>query len=75
VTRSGEPTAQYGIVSLTARTDVDKESRMVMLEGLKVISVSFPAAKSQEPELERAIRDGLPDWPRTITPRMPARHP
>ena len=67
VTRPGEPTAQYGIVSLTARTDVDKESRMVTLEDLKVSSVSFPAAKSQESELERAIRDGLPDWPRTIT--------
>jgi hypothetical protein len=52
---------------LTARTDVDKESRIVSLEDLKVSSVSFPAAKSQEPELERAIRDGLPNWPRTIT--------
>ena len=67
VTGPGEPTAQYGIVSLTARTDVDKESRMVVLEDLKVSSVSFPAAKSQEPELARAIRDGLPNWPRTIT--------
>src|SRR5271157_4736051 len=31
VTRSGESAAQYGIVSLMARIDVDKESRMVML--------------------------------------------
>jgi len=67
VTRPGNPTPLYGIVSLTARTDVDKESRMVMLDDLKVSSVSFPAAKSQEPELERAIRDGLPIWPRTVT--------
>jgi hypothetical protein len=67
VTRSGDATPMYGIVSLTARTDVDKESRIVTLEDLKVASVSFPAAKAQESELERAIRDNLRDWPRTVT--------
>ena len=67
VTRSGDSTSLYGIVSLTARTDVDKESRMVTLEDLKVSSVSFPAAELQESELKRAIRDSLPQWPRTIT--------
>lgn len=67
VTLPGSSTPLYGIVSLTASTDVAKESRMVTLEDLKVSSVTFPAAKSQEPELERAIRDGLPQWPRTIT--------
>ena len=67
VTRSDESTAQYGIVSLTARADVDRECRMVTLDVIKVSSVSFPAAKSQERDIERAIRDGLPNWPRTIT--------
>src|ERR1035438_5335664 len=57
----------YGIVSLTARTDVDKESRIVTLENLKVSAVSFPAAKSRESELEHAIRDNLREWPRTVT--------
>jgi hypothetical protein len=67
VTRPGESAAQYGIVSFTARADIDRESRMVTLDDVKVMSVSFPAAKSQESELERAIRNALPDWPRTIT--------
>jgi len=67
VTRPGNSTPLYGIVSLTARTEVDKESRMVTLEDLKVSSVSFPSAKSQESEIERAIRDGLPEWPRSVT--------
>jgi len=67
VTKPGNATPLYGIVSLTARTDVDKESRIVTLEDLKVTSVSFPAAKSQESELERAIRDGLPALPHTVT--------
>ena len=66
VTREGSSAPQYGIVSLTARTDVDKESRMVRLEDVKVTSVTFPAAKSEESELERAIRDTLPQWPRTV---------
>jgi hypothetical protein len=66
-TRSDESTAQYGIVSLTARADVDRESRMVTLDDIKVSSVGFPAAKSQEGDIERAIRDGLRNWPRTIT--------
>jgi len=66
VTREGSAAPQYGIVSLTARTDVDKESRMVRLEDVKVPSVSFPAAKSEESELERAIRDTLPQWPHTV---------
>jgi hypothetical protein len=67
VTQSGSSMPLYGIVSLTARTDVDKESRMVTLEDLKASSVSFPAAKSQESELERVIRSSLSLWPRTIT--------
>src|SRR5580658_1690749 len=67
VTRSGSSTPMYGIVSLTARTDVDKESRMVMLSDIKVASVSFPAAKSQESEVEHAIRDHLQEWPHTVT--------
>jgi hypothetical protein len=67
VTRAGESAPQYGIVSLTARTDIDRESRMVSLDDIKVSSVSFPAATSQEGDLKRAIRDALPNWPRTIT--------
>jgi len=66
VTQAGNPAPLYGIVSLTARTDVDKESRMVTMEDLKVSAVSFPMAKSRGSELERAIRDSLPQWPRTI---------
>jgi hypothetical protein len=58
VTRSGDSTPVYGIVSLTARTDVDKERRWVTLEDLKVSSVSFPAAVCREhfrPALEVAL--------------------
>jgi len=56
----------FGIITLTARTDVDKVTRMVWLEDLKISKASFPGAESQQHDLEKPIRDSLPDWPRTI---------
>ena len=67
VTRIANSIPMYGIVSLTARTDVDKESRIVTLENLKVSAVSFPANKSQESDVEHAIREHLREWPHTVT--------
>src|ERR1700761_8828200 len=37
----GAKNEMFGIVTLTARTDVDKETRRVWLEDLKISSVSF----------------------------------
>jgi hypothetical protein len=42
--RSGATQEAFGIVALSARTDVDKESRTIWLEDLKVTSASFPGA-------------------------------
>lgn len=67
VTREGAATPIFGIVSISANTDVDNESRIVTLEDLKVTSVSFPSAASQQPALLNAIRDSLPEWPHTIS--------
>ena len=47
----------FGIVTLSARTDVDKETRMVWLEDLKVTSASFPGAKPEQGDLADAIRN------------------
>ena len=57
----------YGIVSISARTDVDKEDRIVRLEDLKVTSASFPTEPSRQPDLLKAIRESLPQWPTTIS--------
>jgi hypothetical protein len=66
VSRGGSSQETFGIVTLTARTNVDKETRMVWLEDLKVTSASFPGAKPERGDLEKAVRDSLPIWPGTI---------
>jgi hypothetical protein len=63
---SGSAQESFGIVTLTARTDVDNETRMVWLEDVKISSANFPGAKTQQDDIEKAVRDSLPDWPKTI---------
>jgi hypothetical protein len=67
VTQTGQPKPAYGIVSLSARTEVDKQTRMVALEDLKVTGATFPAVASRQSYLSDVIRQSLPDWPRTIS--------
>src|SRR5580658_5070812 len=50
--RSGSTEEAFGIVTLTARTDVDKETRTVWFEDLKVTSASFPGVKPEQGDLE-----------------------
>jgi hypothetical protein len=57
----------YGIVNISARTDVDKEDRMVTLEDLKVTSASFPSEPSRQSGLLRVIRESLPQWPTALS--------
>jgi hypothetical protein len=64
--RSGSTKESFGIVTLTARTEVDKEARLVWLQDLKISSASFPGAKSDQDELEKAVRDSLSNFPTSI---------
>lgn len=63
VTRPGQPVPIYGIVSLSAQTSVDNETRTVLLDDLKVTGATFPAAQPRQSELADAIRQSLPDGP------------
>lgn len=67
VTLPGQRAPVYGIVSISAKTSVDKETRTVLLEDLKVTGATFPAAQPRQSELTDAIRQSLPDWPHTIS--------
>jgi hypothetical protein len=67
VTTPGSARPAYGIVKLSARTSVDKATRLVVLEEIKADSATFPAATRRQPELVRAVEQSLPDWPRTIS--------
>jgi hypothetical protein len=65
--REGSTQESFGIVKLSARTDVDHQTRMVWLDDVKVTSASFPGAKPDQGDLEKAVRDSLPNWPNNIS--------
>ena len=49
-------TPLYGVVSLSARTDVDRENRLVTLNDVQVERAEFPAHPERAAELTAAIR-------------------
>ena len=57
VTRPGSPDADYGIITLTARTEVEKDIRMVTLDQIAITKAEFPQAKNKEPVYLGAMRD------------------
>ncbi len=67
VTRRGDPTQIFGTVSIQARTEVDRETRLVYFEDISIKRADFPSATSLEPTLLKAIRESAKDWPKTVS--------
>jgi len=67
VTRKDAPTQIFGIVSINARTEVDRETRLVSFEDITIKDATFPSATSLQSTLLNAIRDSVPNWPRTVS--------
>jgi hypothetical protein len=67
VTLPGDSTQIFGTVSMKARTEVDKETRLVALEDITVKEANFPSAPSLQGKLLKAVRESLPSWPRTVS--------
>ena len=67
VTRREDPTEVFGIVSIDARTEVDRETRLVVFEDIAIKDASFPSAASLQSTLLKAVRDSVPNWPRTVS--------
>lgn len=67
VTRAGDAAQIFGMVSIHARTDVDKETRLVSLEDVTIDDANFPSATSMQPMLLGAVRGSVPGWPRTVS--------
>ncbi len=67
VTRREDPTQIFGIVSINARTEVDRETRLVSFEDIAIKNANFPSAPSLEATLLVAVRDSVPNWPRTVS--------
>lgn len=50
------PQPVYGVVSFTARTEVDKEHRQVHLDDIRVVKTDFPVAPDKAKGLVEALR-------------------
>lgn len=60
------PQPMYGVLWFTARTEVDKESRMVTLEDLTISKTDFPTAPDGGAAYATALRQVLTSQPLTI---------
>ena len=67
VTGLGSSAPAQGIVTVSARTRTDGINRTVALEDIAIVSAEFPSVPEHEDELLDAIRERLPDWPRSIS--------
>jgi len=60
---AAEPT--YGVIWISARTQVDRQNRVVNLQGLNITKANFPAA-SGGPDYLALMRQNIPAGTRTI---------
>jgi len=67
VTLKGESTQIFGTVTISARTEVDQEARLVDLEDIAVKEANFPSAPSLQGKLRKAVRESVPGWPHTVS--------
>ena len=68
VTRKKEDPAQiFGTVTISARTEIDKETRLVEFEGITIKDANFPSASSLQSSLLKAVRESVPSWPRAVS--------
>ena len=66
VAKPGEKDPRFGVIELTARTEIDKSADMVMLSSVSIAKGSFPGTSPQESEAYLAtLRAALPKqgWP------------
>jgi hypothetical protein len=66
VSTAASPTPTFGVIWFTARTDVDKTTRMVTLHDIDLTRASFPTAKDQESTYLTALRNAVPQGASTI---------
>src|SRR4030095_15030191 len=59
-------TTKYGVVWLTARTEVDKVNRQVTLEDLQITKIKFPTMQSRETEYQTFLQSKFPGKSKVI---------
>ena len=60
VTSTGNKTTKYGVLWFTARTEVDKVNRQVMLDDFQITRVKFPTMEAREAEYQTFLQAKLP---------------
>jgi hypothetical protein len=63
---AGSSNETYGVAYFTARTEIDKMSRLVTLEDFKISKVDFPAQRAQQKVYQPIIQAELPQVAKTI---------
>ena len=63
VESAASPQPHFGVLWFSARTDVDKESRVVTLEDFSFVKVDFPGTPERGIDYARALNDALPSQP------------
>src|SRR5579871_2577437 len=65
VTRREDPKQIFGTVSMSARTEVDRDTRLVSFEDIAIKEANFPSAPSLQSTLVKAVRESVPNWPQS----------
>jgi hypothetical protein len=60
ITREGAAEPSYGVIWITARTEVDRPNRLVTLEDVKITRSSFPSEPESSAEFLKILRPNLP---------------
>jgi hypothetical protein len=66
VRSAGRAEPAFGVIGLTARTEVDKVSGLVRLENLNIAKASFPAAPEKAADLLKVLRQHIPTGVKTV---------
>ena len=70
---SGEAQPEFGVVWLTARTDVDKMTRLVYIQDLQISKASFPSAPDSGAQWRNSLQSLLPQaWTDMALDRLEA---
>lgn len=66
VKKGGDQRTNYGVVWFTARTEVDKVNRQVILDDFRITRVKFPTLLAKEAEYQSFLQAKLPGKSRVI---------
>src|SRR5262245_59662112 len=66
IRRPGAAEPSFGVVWITARTDIDKERGMVVLQDIQIPKVNVPASPQRNADFLRAARQHIPAGLKTV---------